>query len=132
MTELTEPKQHSLSEEKAKEGEKSSDTLSKDEIISVPGKYELKLLASFEAFMNHKNTFPFSSPNTKTPVKYAANPEGSTALISLIPSCWAPTTPFFIFNQNLGSLKIFLGFFGFFFPFELIGLVLVCFVSRLV
>jgi hypothetical protein len=26
-------------------------------------------------------------------------------------TCWAPTTPFFFFNQNLGSLEILLGFF---------------------
>jgi hypothetical protein len=86
VTESTEPKQHSLPEDKAKEVEKNTDTLSKDAIISVPGKDEKKLLASFEAFMKHGHTFPLSFPNTETPVKDATNPEGSTALSSPIPS----------------------------------------------
>ena len=94
MKELIEPKQHRFPEDKAKEGEKSSDTLSKDAIISVRGKYVKKLLASFEALMNHENIFPFSSPNTETPVKDATNPEGYTALNSPIPSLTPLETSF--------------------------------------
>jgi hypothetical protein len=66
--------------------EKNTDTLSKDAIISIPGKDKHKLLASFEAFMKHGHNFPLPLPNTETPVKDATNPETSTALSSPIPS----------------------------------------------
>jgi hypothetical protein len=89
VTESTEPKQHSLPEDKAMEVEKDANTLSKDVIItgiSIPGKNEQELLASFEAFMKKGHTFPLSLPNTETPVKDTTNQEGSTALTSPIPS----------------------------------------------
>jgi hypothetical protein len=40
--------------------------------------------------------------------------------------CWAPITPLFIFNQNLGSLEILLGFF-IFFLLDWIGIDFLCF-----
>jgi hypothetical protein len=86
VKELIEPKQHRFPEDTAKEGEKSSDTLSKDAIISVRGKYVKKILASFDALMNNRHAFPFSLPNTETPMKDDTNPEGSIALSSPIPS----------------------------------------------
>jgi hypothetical protein len=101
VTELADPKKHSLLEDKAKEGEKRSDTLSKDAIISIPGKYEKKLLASFEAFMNHEHTFPLSSSNTETLVKYATKPEGSTTLSSPIPSLTPLATSFELHGSDI-------------------------------
>jgi hypothetical protein len=85
VRELTEPKKHRFPKDKDKEGEKSSVTLSKDAIISVPGEDEKKLLASFDAFMNNENNFPFSSPNTKTLVKDATNLQGYIPFNSPIP-----------------------------------------------
>lgn len=85
MTESIEPKQHSLPEAKAMEVEKDANILSKDEIItgiSILGKNEQELLASFEAFMKQGHTFPLSLPNTETLVKDTTNQEGSTTLIS--------------------------------------------------
>jgi hypothetical protein len=38
------------------------------------------------------NTFPFSSPNTETPLKYATNLEGSNVVSSPIPSLTALAT----------------------------------------
>jgi hypothetical protein len=86
VTKSTEPKQHSFPKENAKEVEKNTNTLSKYAIISLPGKYEKHLVASFEDFIKHDRTFPFSLPYTKTPLKDATNPEGSNALSSPIPS----------------------------------------------
>jgi hypothetical protein len=97
VTESTEPKKHSLPEDKAREVEKNANTLSKDEIItgiSIPGKNEQELLASFEAFMKQGHNFPLSFPNTETPVKNTTNQEGSTALISPIPSLTPLATSF--------------------------------------
>jgi hypothetical protein len=102
VTESTEPKQHSFPEDKAMEVENNANTLSKDEIItgiSIPGKNEQELLASFEAFMKQGHTFPLSFPNTETLVKDTTNQEGSTALISPIPSL----TPLATSSELLGS-----------------------------
>ena len=55
MIESTDTKQHSLHKDKAMEVEKDANTLSKDVIItriSILGKNEQELVASFEAFMN--------------------------------------------------------------------------------
>jgi len=92
VTESTEPKQHSFPKYKSKEVENNVDTLFKYTIIT--GENEQKLLASFEAFMKQGHTFPLSLPNTETPVKNATNLEGSTALVSPIPSLTPLATHF--------------------------------------
>jgi hypothetical protein len=72
VVESTELKQHNFLEDKARELEKNSITLSKEEKIaeiSIPGKGDQELLTSFEAFMKHGNNFPLSISNTETPVK---------------------------------------------------------------
>jgi hypothetical protein len=89
VAESTELKQHNFPEDKAREVEKNSNTLSKDEKIagiSIPGKGDQELLTSFEAFMKHGHNFPLSISNTETPVKDTTNQGESTALITPIPS----------------------------------------------
>jgi hypothetical protein len=93
----TDLKQHDLPEDKTKEVEKTPETLSKDAIItgiSIPGKSDQELLASFEAFMKHGHNFPLSLSNTETPVKDVTNQGESTAFISPIPSLTPLATSF--------------------------------------
>ena len=79
------------------EVEKDVYILSKDEIItgiSIPGKNEQELLASFEYFMKKGHTFPMKLPNTETPVKDTTIQEGYTTLTSPIPSLTPLETSF--------------------------------------
>jgi hypothetical protein len=84
--------------------EKNANTLSKDEIIiviSILGKNVPKLLALFETFMKQGHTFPLLWPNTKNPMKNVTNPEGSTALISPIPSLTPLETSFALLGSKV-------------------------------
>jgi hypothetical protein len=89
VVESTEVKQHNLHEDKARELEKNSITLAKEEKIAeicIPGKGDHELLTSFEDFLKHGHNFPLSILNTETPVKDNSNQGESTALITPIPS----------------------------------------------